>query len=72
MAGKSKRPQLVLTLEEVQHLKRLRRSRKAPVREVQRADILWRYHAGETIGEIMLARLPGAAVVELVIAGTER
>ena len=30
MAGKSKRPPLVLTPEEVQHLKRLRRSRKAP------------------------------------------
>ena len=55
MAGKSKRPPLLLTPEEVQHLKRLRRSRKAPAREVQRAEILWRYHCGETIAEIMRA-----------------
>ena len=55
MAGKSKRPPLLLTPEEVQHLKRLRRSRKAPAREVQRAEILWRYHCGETIVEIMRA-----------------
>ena len=55
MAGKSKRPPLLLTPEEVQHLKRLRRSRKAPAREVQRAEILWRYHRGETIAEIMRA-----------------
>ena len=47
------RPQLVLTQEEVQHLKRLRRSLRAPVREVQRAEILWRYHCGQTIAEIM-------------------
>ena len=55
MAGKSKRPPLVLTSEGVQHLERLRRSRKAPAREVQRAEILWRYHGGETIAEIMRA-----------------
>ena len=55
MAGKSKRPQLLLTPEESQHLQRLRRSRKAPAREVQRAEILWRYHCGETIAEIMRA-----------------
>ncbi len=47
------RPQLVLTQEEVQHLKRLRRSLRAPAREVQRAEILWRYHCGQTIAEIM-------------------
>ena len=55
MARKSKRSPLLLTTEEVQHLKRLRRSRKAPAREVQRAEILWRYHCGETIAEIMRA-----------------
>ena len=55
MAGKSKRPQLLLSSEEVQHLQQLRRSRKAPAREVQRAEILWRYHTGETIAEIMRA-----------------
>ena len=55
MAGKTKRPQLLLSPEEMQHLKRLRRSRKAPAREVQRAEILGRYHGGETIAEIMRA-----------------
>ena len=55
MPGKSKRLKLVLTPQEVQHLQRLRASRTAPVREVQRAEILWRYHSGETIAEIMRA-----------------
>ena len=55
MAGKSKRPKLVLTPEQVQRLERLRGSRTAPVREGQRAEILWRYHGGETIAEIMRA-----------------
>ena len=49
------RLKLVLTPQEVQHLQRLRASRTAPVREVQRAEILWRYHSGETIAEIMRA-----------------
>jgi len=52
MAGKSKRAKLVLTSEEVEGLERLRRSQRAPRREVQRAEILWRYHAGETITAI--------------------
>jgi len=52
MAGNSKRPNLVLTSEEQRHLERIRHSRTAPVREVQRAEILWRYHSGETITEI--------------------
>ena len=55
MAGKSQQAQLVLTPEELQHLEQLRHSRTAPVREVQRAEILWRYHSGETIAEIMRA-----------------
>jgi hypothetical protein len=55
MAGKSQRPQLILTPEELHHLEQLRHSRTAPVREVQRAEILWRYHSGETIAEIMRA-----------------
>lgn len=46
MAGKSKLPTLVLTDEEKQRLKDLRNSRSAPVREVERAQILWHYHAG--------------------------
>jgi len=52
MAGKSKRAKLVLTSEEVEALERLRRSQTAPRREVRRAEILWRYHAGETIATI--------------------
>jgi transposase len=52
MAGKSRRAKLVLTPEEVERLERLCRSQTAPRREVQRAEILWCYHAGETIAEI--------------------
>jgi hypothetical protein len=52
MAGKSKRAKLVLTAEELEQLERLRRSQTAPRREVQRAEILWRYHAGETVTQI--------------------
>ena len=52
MAGKSRRAKLVLTREEVERLERLRRSQTAPRREVQRAEILWCYHAGETVAGI--------------------
>jgi transposase len=52
MAGKSRRAKLVLTPEEVEQLERLRRSQRAPRREAQRAEILWCYHAGETIADI--------------------
>src|ERR1700728_4939494 len=52
MAGISRRAKLVLTQEEVEQLERLRRSQTAPRREVQRAEILWGYHAGETITAI--------------------
>jgi transposase len=52
MAGKSKRAKLVLTAEELEQLERLRRSQTAPRREVQRAEILWRYQAGETVTQI--------------------
>ena len=55
MAGKSKRPKLVLTPEEVKELQQLGQSRTAPSREVQRAQILRRYHAAETIAEIARA-----------------
>lgn len=47
MAGKSKLPSLVLTPEEQLRLETLSASRGAPVREVERARILLRYHAGE-------------------------
>jgi len=52
MAGKSKRPKLRLAPDELDRLKRLRRMPTAPLREVQRAQILTRYHAGETVSQI--------------------
>src|SRR5215472_13525522 len=55
MAGKSKRAKLVLTSEEVNQLQQLRQSRTAPWREVQRAQILWRDQAGETVTEMARA-----------------
>jgi hypothetical protein len=55
VAGKSKRPQLRLSTEEVEQLQRLRDSRTAPWREAQRARILLRYHSGESIAEIARA-----------------
>jgi hypothetical protein len=56
MARASRRPKLVLTDEEKTHLDRLRQSRTAAFRDVQRAQILWRYHAGETVSQIARAR----------------
>src|ERR1700683_1532169 len=52
MAGKSKRPKLTILPEELARLQRLRQTPKAPLREVQRAQILTRYHAGETVAQI--------------------
>src|SRR2546423_3498124 len=46
MAGKSKLPALTLTESEKNDLEVLRASRAAPVREVERAQILLLYHAG--------------------------
>ena len=76
MAGISQRSQLVLTPEELQHLEQLRHSRTAPVREVQRAEILWRYHSGETIAEIMRAvkmtrKSVGKWITRALAMGTE-
>jgi len=48
----SKRSPLVLTAEEEQQLNELCGSRTAPVRDVQRAQILWLYHRGKTVSEI--------------------
>jgi transposase len=48
-------PRLVLTGEEREYLDRLRKSRTAAIREVQRARILWRYQAGETVSQIARA-----------------
>jgi len=55
VAGRSKRPQLKLSPEEIEHLKSLRDSRTAPWRETQRARIMLRYHSGETIAQIARA-----------------
>lgn len=55
MAGKSKRPRLVLTSEEQSQIQQLRDSKAAPWREVQRARILWRYHSGESVAAIARA-----------------
>jgi transposase len=52
MAGKSRRPKLVLTAEQLQQLKSIGQSVKAPAREVLRARILTRYYAGEQIAQI--------------------
>lgn len=55
MARASTRPRLVLTDEEKKHLDLLRQSQTAAFRDVQRAQILWRYHAGETVSQIARA-----------------
>lgn len=52
MARASTRAKLLLTAEERRLLEQFRMSKTAPVREVQRAQILWRYSAGETVGQI--------------------
>jgi transposase len=52
MAGKSRRTKLILTAEQKQELTRLSHSRRSPAREVQRARILCRFEAGETITQI--------------------
>ncbi|MGH9585184.1 MAG: helix-turn-helix domain-containing protein, partial [Bryobacteraceae bacterium] len=50
-----RRPPLLLTAEEKRRLDELRRSRTASVRDVLRARILWRYHAGERVSGIARA-----------------
>lgn len=55
MAGKSHRPGLVLSAVQLSDLQQLSQSRTAPLREVQRAKILCRYHAGETVTVIARA-----------------
>jgi len=52
VAGKSKLPALVLTPEQQQSLENLSGSRTAPLREVERARILLRYHAGDSPSSI--------------------
>lgn len=55
MAGKSTRPKLILMAKEFELLEKLRQSRTAPWREVQRAQILWLYHRSQSIAAIMRA-----------------
>ena len=55
MAGKSRLPKLALSAGQLSELQQLSQSRTAPLREVQRARILCRYHAGETIAGIARA-----------------
>ena len=55
MAGKSRLPKLALNAGQLSELQQLSQSRTAPLREVQRARILCRYHSGETIAGIARA-----------------
>lgn len=57
MARTSTHAKLVLTVEEKQRLNELRQSRTGAARDVHRAQILWRYHAGETVSQIARALL---------------
>jgi hypothetical protein len=52
VAGKSRLSTLLLSPEQNQELERISHSRTAPAREVQRAQILCRFQAGETITDI--------------------
>jgi hypothetical protein len=52
MAGKSRLPKLSFSAEQLSELQQLSQSRTAPLREVQRARMLCRYHAGETVTSI--------------------
>jgi transposase len=52
MARSSTRPKLILTDEEKMHLDQLRQSKTAAFRDVQRAQILWRYDAGDRVSQI--------------------
>src|SRR5450756_2904104 len=55
MAGKSRLPKLALSPGQLSDLQQLSKSQTAPLREVQRARILCRYHAGGTIAGIARA-----------------
>jgi len=55
MARKSKRPVLLITVEDLQLLQSMAQSRTQALRKVIRAKILFRYQAGETISQIATA-----------------
>ena len=52
MPRKTQKAKLVLSKEQQEELKKTVQSRKAPIREVQRANILLRYSEGMPITEI--------------------
>ncbi|MEW6367117.1 MAG: IS630 family transposase [Acidobacteriota bacterium] len=52
MANKTRLPKLALTEQEKARLDELRKSRTGPVREVERARVLWLYHTGTSIAGI--------------------
>jgi transposase len=64
----SKRPKLRLTDEEMAWLQRLSQSRSEAAGEVQRAEILLRYHGGETVSRIAAALGTNRPRVERSIA----
>src|SRR6266446_5969869 len=55
MAGKTRLPKLAVSPEQLSGLQQLSQSRTATAREVQRARMLCRYHAGETVTGIARA-----------------
>ena len=55
MPRRSTRPRLVLLPNELVWLEQLRNSRTASRRDVQRAQVLWLYHTGQSIATIMHA-----------------
>src|SRR3977135_3790449 len=55
MASRSRHSILVLTDEEKQTLDRLRNSRTAAALQVHRPQIIWRWHAGESVSQIARA-----------------
>lgn len=67
MPTQSKRTALVLTAEDLEALRQRSQSPSAPYREVQRAKMLVRYHAGETFTQIAQAlRTPRRIVYKCV------
>ncbi|MFH0341168.1 MAG: hypothetical protein ACHBNF_03360 [Chromatiales bacterium] len=70
MAGKTRRTALVISADEHERLERLRDSRKAPKREVERAAILLRYVAGE--GPAAIQHALGLAGLPFTNASTRR
>ena len=52
MPRKSQKAKLILTKEQKEHLQKIVQSRKAPIREVQRANILLRYSEDIPITDI--------------------